>query len=359
MTAPARRRILGLDTARGLALLGMLAAHTVPEGEEEALWDGRSSVLFALVAGISLGLLAGGTRRPLPGTRARTARIVALRALLLIILGIALTLLETPIAIILDTYGFLFAVAIPLLFAPRWLLGVVAALSAVVGPPLVTWLSDAANAAESTGGPAAQLIGSPWAYFPEAWLYGVYPAPVWLAYIATGILIARCDLRRRRTQVGMLVTGAVLAAIGYLGGVLRDDPVIAHTNTTAEVVATGGLAVAVVGLVLLVTAPGESTRARWARVIAHPVAAAGSMPLTLYTAQIVVIAIIVRTVPGAEVGLDWQTTPLFFALAVPALAVATLWSLRFEQGPLEWLFSRLSTQRPWRAPTREPSAPQE
>lgn len=324
----------------------MFAAHTIPEDGGEALWDGRSSVLFALVAGISLGLISGGARGPRPGTRARVARIVSLRALLLVLLGIGLTLLETPIAVILDTYGLLFAVSIPLLFAPRWLLGVVAALAAVAGPWLVALVSTGADAAS---GDLARLVQSPWAYFPEAWLYGAYPAPVWLAYITTGILIARCDLRRTGTQAGMLVVGAVLAAAGYLGALLAGEPVVAHSDTTAEVVAAGGLAVAITGLLLLVLGAGRARRHLVARAIARPLAAAGSMPLTLYSAQIVAIAIIVHQSPTSSGGLDWQSTPLFFALAVPALVFASLWSRRFPQGPLEWLVSRLSTQRPWHA----------
>jgi uncharacterized membrane protein YeiB len=323
----------------------MFAAHTIPEDGGEAVWDGRSSVLFALVAGISLGLISGRS------ARSRSARVVALRALLLIVLGIGLTLLETPIAIILDTYGLLFAISIPLLFAPRWLLGVVAAGAAVAGPWVVTLLTDGADAAT---GDLARLLQSPWAYFPEAWLYGVYPAPVWLAYLATGILIARCDLRRTRTQAGILVIGGVLAAAGYLGALLGGAPVEAHSNTTSEVVATGGLAVAITGLLLLVLSPGaRQNPARWhhvARTVARPLAAAGSMPLTLYSAQIIAIAIIVHLSPAGGDGLAWQATPLFFALAVPAVVFATLWGLRFRQGPLEWLVSRLSTQRPWRTP---------
>jgi hypothetical protein len=339
----------------------MFAAHTIPADGGEAVWDGRSSVLFALVAGISLGLISGGpgggggAGTAPPGTPARSARVVSLRALLLIVLGIGLTLLETPIAIILDTYGLLFAVSIPLLFAPRWLLGVVAALAAVGGPSVVALLTEGADAAT---GDLARLLQSPWAYFPEAWLYGAYPAPVWLAYLAMGILIARCDLRRTRTQAGMLVIGGVLAAAGYFGALLGGEPVEAHSNTTSEVVATGGLAVAITGLLLLLLGPGRPqspgrSPARWhhvVRTIARPLAATGSMPLTLYSAQIIAIALIVHLSPAGGDGLAWQATPLFFALAVPAVVFATIWSLRFRQGPLEWLVSRLSTQRPWREP---------
>ena len=68
-TAAGKPRFTGLDAARGLAVLGMVVAHTAVLG----LWDesptaylgfvhGRSSILFAMIAGISLALMSGGSR---------------------------------------------------------------------------------------------------------------------------------------------------------------------------------------------------------------------------------------------------------------------------------------------------------
>jgi uncharacterized membrane protein YeiB len=78
------------------------------------------------------------------------------------------------------------------------------------------------------------------------------------------------------------------------------------------------------------------------------------MPLTVYSAQIVALWFYIENVPHEGV-LGWQNLPLFFALAVPTLIVTSLWRLRFEQGPLEWLVSRVTTQRPWQKnPPRAP-----
>ncbi|HEY8589621.1 MAG TPA: hypothetical protein VIL55_08725, partial [Naasia sp.] len=61
-------RIGGVDVARGVALLGMFVAHLLP-GEGETLADGRSSVLFATLAGVSLGLMTGGANPAPRGER--------------------------------------------------------------------------------------------------------------------------------------------------------------------------------------------------------------------------------------------------------------------------------------------------
>ena len=349
--SPRAGRIVGLDVARGLALIGMLFAHTVPETDAETVFDGRSSILFAVIAGVSIGLMTGGQRGVAPDIRGRAARIVALRGVLLIVVGLVLTAFDTPIAIILDTYGFLFLTAIPLLSAPRWLLATIAAAAALLGPLAVTGLSDVIDGAT---GQAAVVLDSAWLYFPERWLVGTYPAPVWLAYIAVGLLIARSGIRRPGVQRTLMAVGGLAAIAGYIVAAVVGQPVLAHDDSTAEVIASGAAAVAVIGALVWLS---ESTPERVRRLsdrILWPISSAGSMPLTVYSAQIVVIWLVIQNVPHEGV-LGWQNLPLFFALAVPTLLVTSLWRLRFEQGPLEWLVSRVTTQRPWQKnPPRAP-----
>src|SRR6478735_5927074 len=93
---PPGRRIVGIDVARGLAVLGMMTAHVGPEADDVSvgdlmgLADGRPSALFVVLAGLSLALLSGGAA-PVDGrdlARAR-ARIVG-RALVVLVIGVAL-----------------------------------------------------------------------------------------------------------------------------------------------------------------------------------------------------------------------------------------------------------------------------
>ena len=323
----------------------MIVAHTVPETDAETVFDGRSSILFATIAGVSLGLMSGGPAGTTAGSRGRVARSVALRGLLLIILGLALTALDTPIAIILDTYGFLFLVAIPLLFAPRWVVAVVAAAAAFLGPPLVEALT---TLIEGATGPAAAALASPWAFLPERWLVGTYPAPVWLAYIAIGILIARADVRERRTQLALMLTGVLAALVVYTTAAAARQPVLAHDDSTWEVLASGGVAIAVIGAFTWLTESSPERMRRVAPRALWPLQAAGSMPLTVYSVQIVLIWVYVEFIDDSTGWLEWQSLPLFFELALPLLLAASLWRLRFEQGPLEWLVSRITLQRSWR-----------
>lgn len=325
----------------------MFAAHTVGFGSEE-VFDGRSAILFATVAGVSLGLITGAADPPGPGARARDRLVVLIRAAVLILLGLALTMfLRPPIAVILDYYGFAFVLALGVLFASRAVLVVLAAAFAIVGPIVVT---------ASTADRGIEDVVPPLQVFAEWLLFGRYPVMVWIVFVLVGLVLARSGLGERRTAVSALVAGVVAAVVGYGSTLIPGVEASAHSGTTAEIVGSGGVAVAIIGALSLLdsaTGRGEFVAARL-RVVIAPVAAAGSMALTLYTAHAFVLAGIQAAAPRPE---RWQvpewTLP---ALVVGALLFATLWRRFVGTGPLE-LGLRALTRLVLREPVRPRVAP--
>ncbi|HTL41166.1 MAG TPA: DUF418 domain-containing protein [Pseudolysinimonas sp.] len=325
-------RLFGLDLSRGIALLGMFAAHVVFDPAEN-VYDGRSAILFATVAGASLGLMTGGTHPPPAGSRGALRGGIALRGLALIVVGVFLTaVVQPPLAVILDYYGFALLLLVPLLFARRVVLGAVTTAAVVIMPALVGWVRG-----------AAALDDVPAVLEPFAlWLvFGSYPMAIWVAFLLTGLICARSDLRRRRTRLLMLVGGAVAAGAGYGSAVvLPGVTAAAHSGSVAEVVGSGGVAVAVIAAATLIgDLPGRGGRG--IRIALYPVAAAGAMALTLYTAHAIGLAVTRDLVSGG--GERWQYPPATLAiLIVAALAIATAWRLLLGAGPLENLLRLIS-----------------
>jgi len=325
-------RVFGPDLARGLALLGMFAAHVVFDRSEN-LYDGRSSILFATVAGVSLGLLTGGSRPPVSERTMRRLSI-AIRGATLILIGVLLTnLLHPPLQVILDYYGLAFLLLIPLLFAPRPVLAVAAAIVVAFAPPLVQWMRAEVDPH------SIPLALTPFAQ----WLvYGTYPVAIWLAFPLAGLLCARSDLERRRTQLVMIAGGTVAAVIGYgAAAVVPGVTAEAHSGTAAEVVGSGGLAIAVIGLATLVgSLPAPAGRG--IRFVLFPLAAAGGMALSLYTAQVIALTI-VREANRIDAERWVYPDAILPVLIVSALVIGTLWRLFLGAGPLEralrWLTS--------------------
>ena len=183
--------LVGVDMARCLALLGMMATHILPgyEGLEipwpQQLAGGRASALFAVLAGVSLSLT--GREHPVHG-RERIARSTAWRfeAPLIALLGMYLATLDTNVAIILTYYGLLF---LRVVARPR--------LSGPVRTCVDGWCSRQSSVICSglaprrdAGSPTIERLGDPGAAHRLSFT-GTYPMFPWLAYLLAGMAIGR------------------------------------------------------------------------------------------------------------------------------------------------------------------------
>ncbi|GGE86158.1 DUF418 domain-containing protein [Mycetocola zhadangensis] len=318
-------RIVGVDIARGLAILGMFVAHTMPNpSDTELVVDGRSSILFATLAGASLGILSGQDFPSPRGSRAAIYRVVLIRALFVFLLGIVLTSLGSEIAIILDYYAIMFVLVLPLLFLPRGVLAALLVVVALAAPALASAVADQA-------GDVGTILGGAREYL----LTGYYPALVWIPFLLAGLIAARSGLTRPATQLFLIVLGSISAVAGYQ--VARLSPEVtaaAHSGSTAEIFGSGGVAVAVLGVVLLLTSSAPAVVRRFVTTVLSPVAAAGSMALSVYTAQILVLAVAVQIRDGSG-AVDYPGWPLLFWLIAGTLVFSWLWQRFLGKGPLE------------------------
>lgn len=316
----------------------MFVAHAIPRaGDVELIADGRSSILFATLAGVSLGLMTGAEHPLAKGRRFDRVTGIVLRALLLFLLGVALALTGSRIAIILDYYAIMFLLIVPLLFLPRWALGALAGALAFAGPAL------ASSVGEARATPLAEVLAN---YL----LTGYYPAVVWLPFLLAGLIAARSGLARPRTQGWLVGAGLAFAVVGYgAAAIVPGVSAEAHSSTTAEVLGSGGLALAVIGILLAATTGDGS--ARIARGVLWPLAATGSMALTVYTAQILVLASIVAyfSTPGADVVIDYPGWPLLIGMSALSVVFASIWRATLGKGPLERALAALT-----RGPRRRP-----
>ncbi len=336
-------RIAGVDLARGLAIIGMLAAHLLYTGDgwiwsDPATWigivDGRSSILFATLAGVSIGLVTGGAVPLAPAGMRPARQRLAARAGLLWLLGLLLILTGVPVYVILPAYAILFlltlpftALRAPVLFALAFVVAVVMSLLF----PLLGFLSRDSE--------IGVLIG--WAY----------PFPVWVAFLLAGLGLARAGITRRAVQWRMLMAGVGLAVLGYglaevvtppteyWAQVWTAEP---HSTGLLEVLGSGGFAIAALGgcLLLCARADGRMTVAGW---IALPLRATGAMPLTAYTAQLLVWALVAAVALGDAGDLyGFRALEPFWPLTLGITAGCTVWALLVGRGPLERATHRLS-----------------
>lgn len=361
--APPQTRHVGVDAARGLAIVGMIAAHVIPRtSDAELIVDGRPSILFAVLAGLSLGLLAPTRAAAAPGdareARGRARLALATRALLLMVLGLWLWSLPTNIAIILDAYGLMFLLMVPLLFANRAVLAIVAASILAAGPLLVSLTDELPLFSVYSGATpvdrVVDLVSDPVTVIADAFLTGYYPALLWVPLLCAGLIATRSDLTSTVTRLLMVTLGLAASLAGYgsalfLPGVTAE----AHAVTPAELLASGGLAIAIIGAALLACdSPGAVGRA--SRIVLSPLIAIGRMPLTIYTLHVLLIALATETFgigpAGAYASPDgWW---MLVALLVISAGLALIAMRQGARGPLELLLARATAAvaRPRRRP---------
>lgn len=360
--------MIGIDAARGFALIGMFAVHLMPVYNEDAdrataawiVFAGNASALFAVLAGIALAFITGGAT-PYTGERMRRAKVqIASRALLLGIVAVVLNSIGLPVYNILTYFALIFLLVIPLLQLPRVALIVIGGVMMLVMPVARFLLHLVVGAAGYHPNPTfVEVFTDPLGVLATLSITGVYPALTWCSFMCLGIGIGRFGLQRAGSRLALIVTGAFTYAItmtvsylvimrfgGYVaiasafpgateaevdefvvfgptgrlptdgsGWLLSAAP---HSNTTFALLTGVGFSLAAIGIFILLTRS-------WSAIL-RPLIDAGSMSTTLYVSHLLFMAMVPDTVPGEA---------LFAIQALAAVLFANMWKVLSEQGPIE------------------------
>lgn len=313
-----------------------------------ALPHGRASILFMLVAGISVSLLARA--RP-PGMLAGQ---LLWRAALLLPTGLALQMIAGARLVILQSYALMFIVAIGLVrLSDRLLLSIVG-VAAVAGP--VAFLYGRMQAplvfdreALAFGRPPAEIVHG-------LVLSGPYPLITWIVPFGVGVWLGRRNLRDPGLVQRLVLGGAGVALALYgTGAALQawlGEPnfeatwaqlMVMEPHSQMPLWLAGGtaLAVAVLGISLGLVDMAE--RGFW------PLIAMGQVALTFYVAHVVALGVWPRALQSDDVG---EAFWICSAITAVTLVAAVIWRAVLRRGPLEMLL-----QPPWLAFARNRTKP--
>ncbi|WP_066039829.1 heparan-alpha-glucosaminide N-acetyltransferase domain-containing protein [Herbiconiux solani] len=378
-----------------------------------SLFEGRASALFAVLAGAGTVLATRAPLRDGRRAAARLMLLGRGTAVIVIGLTLT-ALVDPPILVILVYYGMLFWMLALVITWPRWALVVSALVVAVGAPIASVAVADAFGVTgREAANPSWTAFADPLELARGILFTGSYPSLIWLAYGLTGVLVGRALLRAvgsdtaggvgagtssrsregaaqptalrmlgvRLVAIGAAIWLAGIAAAALVQGPLGGVPAVArdlgvsdaealellqvgggsrpasgspwllaavgpHSGTTLDLAVTAGFALTVIGLcVLLGTVLGPL-----ARRILRPVTAAGAAPLTVYTAHVLLVGIVVEAALGRPystltyqeyIALDtpWYLSSGGFYLAnlLLALAIGAALAALRKRGPLETL----------------------
>ena len=355
-----KKRILGYDIARALAVIGMVIVNfKIAMGADQngphwlltfaSLFEGRAAATFVVLAGAGLSLLSRRARQnhdlvELGRNRASLLK----RALFLFVVG----LLYSPLwpADILHFYGLYITVgALVLAASTRRLWALATAFT--VGFVILLGVFDY-EAGWNWETFSYEGFWTPAGFVRNLFFNGFHPVFPWTAFLLIGMVLGRQDLRNPAVRKRVMAWGLGAAVVAEAGSWLLiktlsagasavDVEIITSLFGTAAmppmplyiIAGTGTACVVIAACVAL----GERfAEASWIR----PLVATGQLALTLYVAHVVVGM-------GMLEALGWlenQSPPFAIgsALVFSGLSVlfAHLWRKRFKRGPLEWIMRR-------------------
>ena len=351
--SPDPQRLIGVDAARGLALIGMMAVHILPSRDPDRtistaylIASGRSSALFAVLAGVGLALAYGRTDPPQGEGLRSAATAVVVRAAVIGLIGLFLGELQSGVAVILVNYGFLFLLASVFLGLRAKPLLWMGSVWIVVGPVL-SHLIRMGLPDPNLAVPGFDMLVQPGLLLREVFFTGYYPLFSWMAYLWVGMGLGRLRLKAHALKV--LLVGGALAVVAKFGSALLLGPLggsqfldelpiqffgitptttwwylavsTPHSATPFDLAHTIGTSLLVIGACLLIAG------------FVHWIAAAGAMTLSIYTFHVAALA--------TEAGRDDRMS-LFLIHASVAIAFGLLWRHFVGRGPLESMTATLS-----------------
>lgn len=349
-TAAPPGRLIGLDAARGLAIIGMIVVNVGPTDPDTLLERlyllpyGRASILFVVLAGVGMGLFM--RRRSGPALW----RPLLWRVLLLLALGLSLQTLTRSVSVILTSYALLFLLAPPLWrLSTRWLTA--AGVALLLLGPIVIVAYDAQGAGIHAR-EGVSLTTPPTEAVASLLYTGPYPLASWAVPFIAGLALSRLDLSDRRVLRRMTLWGGVAAVLAFaladgayavLGtradeGWLRLLTGVGHGQMPLWLISSIG------GAVLVIAVCTRLGRGAPRRV--RPLAVFGTYALTVYVLHVLVLAVIK---PEDGLASFLQGALISLTLTTTLFAGALLWHRTGLPGPLEWLL-----RHPWLRPAPDP-----
>lgn len=359
LTTTGKPRLVGLDVARAVALIGVVAMNytgaLVVPGTDRGFWgrvfdpytgvlSTRFAATFVVVAGVGVALLTerarvGGDPQEITRARLRLAR----RGLLLY--GVGYFLDFTWPGNILFYYGAYFMIAALLVrVATKWLV-VIGASAGIVASAIATWSMWRWDRGDPVRWLNVDEVDSLQDLAVRTFLDYTHPVLPWIAFLCAGMIIGRHLPTMNSWRRPVLVASAGVVVVVYAIVTVLDrtssrDGVLVKKLTALQTYDRGllylvsTLAIAVIAVLSIV----------WLaqKFAANPVVIAfqraGQLTLSLYLLHILVFSMFVNWF--GWIGGGSLSTALEFAGAfwVIGIAVASWWHHRIGRGPAEALY---------------------
>lgn len=356
-----KKRIIGIDVARALAIIGMIIVNfKVAFGGQGEDWlvtfahqfEGKAAAIFVVLAGIGLALMTNSAIEENNQAKINKARIrIAKRALFLFVLG--LSWIEIFTADILHYYGVYMAISTLLLTSKRRTILFVA-LSLILAYPVLHLFLD-----YDTGWDFASL------YYQDFWTFngfirnlffnGFHPVIPWTAFMLVGYWFGRQNLHNdtfiKKTLGISTLAFITIQAFSYvsililskgnkdaaveLGIMLGTSPMPPFPIYMLNGIA---FALALISACILIAKLHSD------HILTSALKNTGQLALTFYVAHVIIGMGLIDAMGTNKMGSYSIEFSVLYAIifSLCCILFAVLWRHYYKSGPLEWVMRKVT-----------------
>jgi len=355
-----KKRILGIDVARALAVIGMIIVNfKVVFGEAgdgwaktvAGLFEGKAAATFVVLAGVGLALMSNSAVRRQDAEKLKLVRKrIAKRAVFLFVVGLSYIAIWS--ADILHFYGVYMLITLLLLRQSRRVIFLAASGLVLLYPVLMmVWDYEQGWDFSTLTYEGFWTVEG---FLRNLFYNGFHPVFPWAAFMLIGLWFGRQDLRDQRfvkkamwrslavfitVQLLSLLLIQILASGG--GATTEDLSVLLGTSPMPPLplymVSGSSIAIFTISLCILWARSMPGSR------LVNALYQTGQLALTFYVAHVVLGMGIMEAFGPKPLGEYSAVFSLWYALvfSVFCLCFAVVWRKYKSSGPLEWVMRRV------------------
>ncbi len=354
-------RIVGIDVARALAVMGMIIVNFKiafgGEGNEvyklfASIFEGKAAATFVVLAGVGIAFMSNNAIRGNDKIKLKDTRVrIAKRAVFLFVIG----LLYTPIWIadILHFYGVYMLITLLLISSSRKLIFSFGLLLILVYPLLMlVWDFDIGWNFETLDYSGFWTVSG---FFRNLFYNGFHPVIPWAAFMTLGLWFGKQDLSNERfIRKSILVSTSVFIVTVLISKALIT--VLSEGNQEAlfeleqvlgtspmpplpiYMVSGSSVAIFIISTCILIAKKHKNC------FLITALTKTGQLALTFYVAHVIIGMGIVEIIDPEKMGKYSIEFSIIYALVFSAFCVlfALIWTKYKNAGPLEWAMRKIA-----------------
>lgn len=356
-----KERIIGIDIARALAVIGMIIVNfkVVLGGENGLSWvksfasafDGKAAATFVVLAGVGLALMTNSALRYNDSQKLQTARIrIAKRALFLLIVGLSYIVIWP--ADILHFYG-IYMLVILLLISSKEKIILISALAIILLYPLliIIWSYETGWNFDTLEYLDFWTFNG---FFRNLFFNGFHPVIPWTSFIFFGFWYGKQDLNSdrfiKKAFWVSLIAFVVIQILSHLSISFLSEGNEQAASELSQIIGTkpmpplpiymfNGIAISI-SIISACIIIGKRFSTNKLLLALNKT---GQLALTFYVAHVIIGMGIIEAISPEKMGNYSIEFSVGYALVFSLLCVlfATFWLKSRENGPVEWIMKKI------------------